>query len=193
MKLSSEAAICSAPGAFPAARRHLPASPNVVEAHAGHTRCHSSDLIAKLQSRSRLSCRYWAMALSKKPYLHVAELVDAMLFVVDHANDRLNTFNVGPDDSGCRVDFIAQAIRDRVSPKAEITYGRERRGWTGDVPQVRYDVGKLTRLGWTAKMSSRNSPSDLSKAVDEIAVEQLGEWPGCRRSSSCFGGKGTRV
>jgi UDP-glucose 4-epimerase len=105
----------------------------------------------------------------QKAYLHVEDLVDAMLFIADQATGRYNTFNIGPDDDGVTVKTIAEAVRGQIQPKAEIRYGQGGKGWTGDVPRFRYDVRKLAALGWSAKM---NSASAIDRAVSEIAEQE---------------------
>ena len=65
----------------------------------------------------------------QKAYLHVDDLVDAMLFITRHADEKINIYNIGPDDDGCSVRFIAEAAIARVQPGARIIYGSEPRGW----------------------------------------------------------------
>ena len=103
----------------------------------------------------------------RKPYLHVDELVDAMLFAVAHADGRYNVFNVGPADAGVSVAAIAEIVVAAVAPGAAIRFGSERRGWVGDVPKVRLVTTKLAQLGWTARMDS--------EAAVRLAVGQIAE------------------
>jgi len=105
----------------------------------------------------------------KKIYLHVDDLVDAMLFIAGHAGGRYNVFNIGPDDEGVTVAKIAEAVRDRVCPGAKIRYGDGTKGWTGDVPRFRYSTKRLTGLGWHPKTGSEGA---VSRAIDEIVRQQ---------------------
>jgi UDP-glucose 4-epimerase len=107
----------------------------------------------------------------QKGYLHVDDLIDAMLFIRTHAHDRLNYFNIGPDDDGVTVKFIAETVVERVAPLASITFGQGNRGWVGDVPKFTYSVGKLSRLGWRPRLGSVQA---IRKAVDEIAKQEYG-------------------
>jgi UDP-glucose 4-epimerase len=107
----------------------------------------------------------------QKSYLHVDELVDAMLFVRDHATGKLNCYNVGNPDAGVTVRFIAEAVRDRVAPDAALVFGTGNKGWVGDVPKFRYCVERLLSLGWQPKLSSAAA---IERAVDEIVAQELG-------------------
>lgn len=101
----------------------------------------------------------------RKAYLHVDELAEAMLFIVARAPEKVGLYNIGPEDAGCTVAQIAEAVVGRVSPGAAIVYGREPRGWVGDVPKFLYSVQKLARLGWRARSSSLEA---VRRAIDEI-------------------------
>ena len=61
----------------------------------------------------------------QKVYIHVDELIDAMLFINQNSRDGLNCFNIGPEDSGVTVKEIAEHTVERVSPNAKIKYGEE--------------------------------------------------------------------
>lgn len=105
----------------------------------------------------------------RKAYMHVADLVDAMLFIRDKNLPGYDVFNIGPTDEGITVREIAEISRNRVSPQADIAFGTENRGWVGDVPRFVYDVSKLTRLGWGTANDSRKT---VERAVNEIAAQE---------------------
>jgi UDP-glucose 4-epimerase len=106
----------------------------------------------------------------QKVYLHVSELIEAMLFIRAHAAGAYEVYNLGPMDAGIRVADIAEMVRKRVAPAASITYGKEPRGWVGDVPRFCYDVSRLAALGWAPKLGSAAA---VARAVDEIAQQEL--------------------
>ncbi len=64
---------------------------------------------------------------------------------------------------------MAETVVKHVSPNAEITYTGGAKGWVGDVPKFQFMIDKITRLGWSPKMSS-------SQAV-ELAVREIAEGP----------------
>ena len=105
----------------------------------------------------------------EKPYLHVRELLDAMLFLFDRVKDKLNYFNIAPDGSATTVRQIAEAVIKVVSPGAKIRYTGGSKGWVGDVPRFRYSIEKLKGAGWAPKMTSHQA---VELAVRENANVQ---------------------
>lgn len=103
----------------------------------------------------------------QKAYLHVSDLIAAMLHIVDRG-EPFAVYNIGPADEGVTVRFIAEAVRDAFSPRAAIQYGEGNRGWVGDVPRFRYSVQRLIETGWVPTLDSRSA---VARAVDEI-IEQ---------------------
>ena len=90
----------------------------------------------------------------QKPYLHVTELIDAMIFAQAKAQERLNCFNIAPPNSSTTVRYIAEAVVRVAAPKAKIRYTGGSRGWVGDVPRFAYSIAKIQKLGWSPKLSS---------------------------------------
>jgi UDP-glucose 4-epimerase len=165
MKLASEAQIRAAVEAY-LPRADVFRFPNVVGTPATH------GVIVDLVRKCRATPTGFDVlgdGTQQKIYLHVDDLVSAMLFIADRAATRHSVFNIGPDDEGASVKTIAEAVRDRVSPGAEIRYGKGSKGWIGDVPRFRYATGRLAAFGWTPSMGS---VAAIRKAVDEIARQE---------------------
>ncbi len=143
--------------------------PNVVGSHATHGVIY--DLINRLQAKPD-SLKVLGDGNQAKPYLHVSELVDAISFIVEHAQDRRNVFNIGPGSQSTSVRFIAEAVIAKVCDDSPIpiAYTGGDRGWAGDVPRFQFSTDKLARLGWSPKL---NSDQAILRAVSEIADEIL--------------------
>ncbi len=90
----------------------------------------------------------------QKPYLHVSELIEAMLFICQKANEPFNLFNIGPPDQGTSVRQIATAVSQEAAPSLPIRFTGGARGWVGDVPRFWYSIEKLSRLGWSPSLTS---------------------------------------
>lgn len=89
-----------------------------------------------------------------KPYLHVSECVDGILFGYRHATERVNLFNIGVD-SASDVRTIASIVTQEMGLSGvRFKFGAGDRGWPGDAPQLRFDISKMQRLGWCASMTS---------------------------------------
>ena len=162
MKLASEAQICATLEGH-GQKASIFRFPNVIGVPATHGVI--LDFIKKL--RADPTCLpVLGDGTQQKGYLHVDDLVEAMLFIADNGPAKINLYNLGPPDAGVTVRFIAEIVRDRVAPGAEIVYGSEGRGWVGDVPRFRYSIAKLAELGWRPSM---NSEYAVRRAVREIA------------------------
>jgi UDP-glucose 4-epimerase len=153
MKLASEGIISAALERF-LKQVWIFRFPNVVGPRATHGAIY--DFIRKLKANPK-ELEVLGDGSQEKPYLHVNELIDAMIFVVDQARDRLNCFNIAPEGSATTVRFIAERVVKAVSPQAKIRYSGGARGWIGDVPKFRYSIEKLKRLGWSPKMTSNEA------------------------------------
>lgn len=165
MKLASEAAISAA------VESHLTRAcifrfPNVVGTPATHGVI--LDFVRKLRATPN-SLQVLGDGSQKKAYLHVDDLIDAMVYIRTHADRPLNVYNIAPPDDGVTVKFIAEQVVRRCSPSAKIFYGEEKRGWVGDVPRFRYSTTRLLSLGWKSTATSEYA---IIRAIDEIASQE---------------------
>lgn len=92
-----------------------------------------------------------------KPYIHVSDVIDAVLLALEKSDDNVNLFNIATNDS-ISVNEIAQIIIEKMGLKnVKLRYTGGTRGWKGDVPKVAFDVTKIHNLGWKAKYNSFES------------------------------------
>ena len=165
MKLASEAVI-SAAVEDDLEQAYIFRFPNVIGIPATHGVM--LDFIRKLKvTPERLDVL--GDGTQQKSYLHVAELIDAMLFIREHAADQINYFNIGADDDGVTVSYIAEQVVATVAPTASISYGKGNKGWVGDVPKFAYSTEKLRKLGWHPKLKSAEA---IRRAVRQIAEQE---------------------
>jgi UDP-glucose 4-epimerase len=165
MKLASEAAISAAAESF-LDKAWIFRFPNVVGVPATHGVM--LDFVRKLkQTPERL--QVLGDGSQQKGYLHVEELVDAMLFIHDCATEKRAIYNIGADDKGVTVKFIAEETVRAARPNAHIEYGLGNRGWVGDVPRFVYSIEKLKQLGWFPKL---NSAQAVQKALAQIVAQE---------------------
>lgn len=161
MKLASEALISAAVESF-LEHAWIFRFPNVIGSRATHGIIF--DFLKKLGNRTD-ELEVLGDGTQQKPYVHVSELVEAMIFICQHASDKLNWFNIGPPDEGVTVLEIAREVLRVASPQTPIRFTGGNRGWVGDVPKFRYSTEKLKRLGWAPKLTSQQA---LEKAVKEL-------------------------
>lgn len=141
--------------------------PNVVGVPATHGVI--LDFIAKLKADpTRL--KVLGDGTQQKAYLHVSDLVAAMMTIVERPRDhKVEVVNIGPVDEGVTVRWIAEQVVARVAPGARIDYGTGNKGWVGDVPRFNYSTDRLQSYGWAPKLGSAEA---ISRAVDEVARQQ---------------------
>ena len=165
MKLSSEAIISASLGSI-LDKVCIYRFPNVVGVPATHGVI--LDFIKKLKKDMSI-LEVLGNGFQQKTYLHVSELVKAMLFINNNTDNGMNYYNIGAMDNGVFVKQIAEETVKIVSPGAKINYQKTDRGWFGDVPRFYYSVNKLKNLGWSPKMSSLEA---VQRAVSEIASQE---------------------
>ena len=153
MKLASEGLISAMLEQF-VEKAWICRFPNVVGSRATHGVIF--DFLKKLRANPT-ELEVLGDGTQEKPYLHVSELVDAMIHIYQHSANRLNYFNIAPAAGATTVRFIAEAVVRAVSPGARIRYTGGARGWVGDVPRFRYSIEKLQALGWSPKLSSNEA------------------------------------
>jgi UDP-glucose 4-epimerase len=163
MKLASEACISAAAEAW-LGRADIFRFPNVIGSRATHGALF--DFVRRLRANPG-QLEVLGDGTQQKPYLHVGNLVEAMLFITDNAKDKVNYFNVGPEDN-VSVRTMAEEVVAQAAPGAKIVYGKDGRGWVGDVPKFTYSTAKLRQLGWGAQ---KTSPEAVKLAVSEIVAE----------------------
>jgi UDP-glucose 4-epimerase len=140
--------------------------PNVVGDRATHGVI--NDLFLKLK-RDATKLEVLGDGKQQKPYLHVSDLIEAMLFIVGRAAQARELYNIGPEDEGFDVASIAAGVIAASKTGAEIHYTGGDRGWVGDVPRFTYSVEKLKRLGWRPTLSSAQA---VNRAIQEVAVQR---------------------
>lgn len=91
-----------------------------------------------------------------KPYVYVKDLVEGILYVIDHATEPYNVYMLG-SDTRTKVKEIAAMVIEEMGLNAKIRYTGGDRGWVGDVPEFRYDLSKVNALGWVAPHNSNDS------------------------------------
>lgn len=164
MKLASEAYISAAIENF-LQRAWIFRFPNVVGSHATHGVIY--DLINKLKQNPQ-DLEVLGDGCQTKPYVHVSELVKAMIYLVDHANyESLNHVNISTEGTATKVEDIARSVVRTVSPGARIRYTGGA-AWPGDVPKYSFSIEKLRGYGVVPKMTSNEA---VELAINEITAE----------------------
>ena len=93
-----------------------------------------------------------------KSYIHVSDVVNAVLLAHERSTAQYAVFNVSTLDAITVDEIAAEAVAClglKQPPAYEYTGGA--RGWKGDVPVVRLDSSRLRALGWSSERTSREA------------------------------------
>ena len=106
-----------------------------------------------------------------KSYIHVEDVVDAVLIAHREASGDYAAYNVATGDYITVTeiaDLAAEIVGiDPADVRYEYTGGA--RGWRGDVPVVRLNTDRIRRLGWKNRRRSREALHDSMLALLEEA------------------------
>lgn len=94
-----------------------------------------------------------------KSYIHVSEVVEAVLLAARPAKDRFAAYNVATGDYITVSEIAKLAIEclDLSPDNVKLEYTGGNRGWKGDVPIVRLDTSKIRSLGWQCSYRTREA------------------------------------
>ena len=102
-----------------------------------------------------------------KSYIHVEDVLDAMMHVAAHCKAGYDVYNVATGDY-----ITVKAIADLAVQVAGLKPGTVHyeftggdRGWKGDVPSVLFDCGKISALGWRCQNRSREAIQRAMEAM----------------------------
>ncbi len=153
MKLASEGVISAALEHF-LKQAWIFRFPNVVGSRSTHGVIY--DFIQKLRKNPQV-LDVLGNGAQEKPYLHVSELVQAMICIFQKSHERLNYYNIAPSGTATTVRYIAEAVVKAASPGGQIRYSGGSKGWVGDVATFSYSIEKLQTLGWSPKLTSNEA------------------------------------
>jgi UDP-glucose 4-epimerase len=110
-----------------------------------------------------------------KSYIHVSDVISAMLSLTDRGWDGFEVFNAATGDYVTVAEIAAQVVRRMGLVDVQYDYTGGSRGWKGDVPVVRLGSDKLQALGWRCRHSSMEALLDSIDANIEEATRLLGD------------------
>jgi len=107
----------------------------------------------------------------QKPYIHVQDCVEGILYGVQHSSGQVNVFNLAAP-SATNVTTIGRVLIEEMRlADVKFKYTGGARGWPGDVPQVRLDPSRMEKLGWKPRYTSdeavRRAIRDILEEIDK--------------------------
>lgn len=103
-----------------------------------------------------------------KSYIHVDDVLNALLLINDQGLPGFDVFNVATEDY-LTVQQIADLVATRLGlAGVQFTYTGGNRGWKGDVPVVRFNSQKIRAKGWA---NQRTSVQAMTHAIDSMITD----------------------
>jgi GDP-L-fucose synthase len=104
-----------------------------------------------------------------REFLHVDDLADACLFLMEHYEED-GHINVGTGED-CSIRALAELVRDIVYPAAELAFDTSKPDGT---PRKVLDVSKLRSLGWSPTISLEDGiPSTYQWFLDALQTDEV--------------------
>jgi len=102
-----------------------------------------------------------------KSYIHVRDVVAAVLLTEQRSTARFDAYNVATGDyiTVTEIARLAVECAGLRSDDVRFEYTGGNRGWKGDVPVVRLDTSRIRRLGWTCSAGSQAALRDSMLAM----------------------------
>jgi len=111
------------------------------------------DFVQKLKQNSK-QLEILGDGNQRKPFVHVKECIDAMLYVVKREKSGLHLFNIGTTKTTTIKKIGDLVIKESGLKGVNVIYTGGNRGWINDVPVLKANVSKLKKIGWSTKLSS---------------------------------------
>jgi len=154
-KLASEAFINSYAENFDM-RTYIIRFPNV----CGNKMTHGviTNLIKQMKDKSE-KLKIYGTGVQSKPYIHVNELIEAIMFIWFNSARRKNIYNVGPETQTMLIDIAKWVMQEYK--EVDIEYVPT---YVGDISKYEFNIEKLRKLGFNVKLSSDDA---VRRAIKE--------------------------
>jgi UDP-glucose 4-epimerase len=106
-----------------------------------------------------------------KSYVHVSDIVEGVLLASNNVGSNFDVFNLSTPDFISVKEIADMVIEELKINQHEVsfTYSGGDRGWRADVPIVRLNSEKISRLGWTPRF---NSSQAVRVSIQEMITEK---------------------
>ena len=108
--------------------------------------------------------------MQSKSYIHVSDVVEAVLLACDQVTGSYEVFNVATSET-VKVTEIAEMAVEAIGLRQRpcFVYTGGDRGWKGDVPVVRLDTTRIRSLGWTPELNCREA---VQRSLQEMVADE---------------------
>jgi UDP-glucose 4-epimerase len=94
-----------------------------------------------------------------KSYIHVFDVVSAVLAANEKCSKQFETYNVATGDyiTVKEIADLAVEILELKSNQVRYEFSGGDRGWKGDVPVVRLNTDRIQKLNWKCQRNTKNA------------------------------------
>jgi UDP-glucose 4-epimerase len=123
------------------------------------------DFIRRLKDNPN-ELRILGDGLQSKTYVHVIDIVEAVLLAEKEVKTKFEVFNVGTDEyvTVNEIAEIAIKVSGMLKPVTLLHTGGDR-GWKGDVPVLRLNTQAIRAIGWQNKYSTKDALKTSMEAM----------------------------
>jgi GDP-L-fucose synthase len=122
---------------------------------------------AKVEGRAEVEI--WGSGTPRREFLHVDDLADACVFLMDNYEDD-GHINVGTGED-IQIRELAEMVREVVYPGVEIVQDRSKPDGT---PRKLLDVSKLHGIGWRHTVDLKDGVADTYRWFLDHNLQQVG-------------------
>jgi UDP-glucose 4-epimerase len=111
-----------------------------------------------------------------KSYIHVDDVITAVLHANENAAGSFNAFNVATGDyiTVCEIAVLAVEVSGLEPGSVRFDYKGGDRGWKGDVPVVRINTDRIKALGWNCQDGSANAlRRSMQALLDDVHAGKI--------------------
>ena len=114
------------------------------------------DLINKLRV-NKDSLKVLGDGHQSKSYIDVEDIYNAIILAAAKTNSKYDVFNLATSDYITVSEIVSLILNDLELFDTQVLYGKEKFGWKGDVPIVRFSTKKIQSYGWKNNYSSKEA------------------------------------
>jgi UDP-glucose 4-epimerase len=111
-----------------------------------------------------------------KSYIHVLDVVSAVLQANERTEKRFEAYNVATGDyiTVREIADLAVAALGLEPDAVRFEFTGGARGWKGDVPIVRLNTARIRAVGWTCRRTSRLALEEaLAALIPDLRADRL--------------------
>jgi UDP-glucose 4-epimerase len=127
------------------------------------------DFVRKLRANPR-ALSVLGDGSQEKSYIHVRDVVKAMMIASPGPQESLEIYNVSTGDYITVREIADMVVAAMGLHDVTLTYGTESRGWRGDVGIVRFADDKIRALGWRQTLTTREA---IANSIEANILESL--------------------